>query len=271
MSLPRLLPLPLLVGSAFLLTGAVGARLAGSAPPASPPPSPAFGADPGAGQLLDEAAARIGPARVAWLETAVWQQVELQGLAYQAEGRYLAAPGRRTRLDLRTRLGDTEGEVRVVSDGTALWQGSRIGGGDWEGVGKIGLPAGPGGDGSHGWSFAGLSPLLQGLRTQMVWGRRELVRRGGREYHKLTGTWADAPKTTPRDGPWPEGLPRQCRLYLDAETLWPARVEWWGPDPPREGECLLVQMEFRDPVLNRPLPAEQCIRGFALAAEPTRR
>src|SRR4051794_6216006 len=49
---------------------------------------------------LDEALARL---RVRWLETGIRLQVRLPGLAYQAHGRYLLAPGQRFRLELTTR------------------------------------------------------------------------------------------------------------------------------------------------------------------------
>ena len=52
---------------------------------------------------------------------------------------------------------------------------------------------------------------------------------------------------------WPHSFPRQCRLFLDARTRWPHRLEWWGPAPPRKGDSLLLQMEFRNPRLGQPL------------------
>jgi hypothetical protein len=45
-------------------------------------------------------------------------------------------------------------------------------------------------------------------------------------------------------------------------------VEWWGPDPPLADDSLLVQMEFRDPVLNQPLSPERCAREFQVQIEP---
>ena len=63
--------------------------------------------------------------------------------------------------------------------------------------------------------------------------------------------------------PEPSGLPRQCHLYLDARTCWAQRVEWWGPTAGVGDDRLLVQMEFRNPVFNRPLPADVCARLFS--------
>ena len=91
-----------------------------------------------------------------------------------------------------------------------------------------------------------------------------MVRRDSRAFIKLTGSWSDEVMRTlvPADERWPDGLPRQCRLYLEAPTLWPHRVEWWGPLRANAGDALLLQMEFRDPIINQPLSAERCAREF---------
>src|SRR5205807_2217814 len=73
------------------------------------------------------------------------------------------------------------------------------------------------------------------------------------------GTWEPALAATlaPPDKPWPEGLPRVCRLVLRGAELWPARLEWYGPPDARGKMPLLVEMEFREPLLNERLPEEQ--------------
>jgi hypothetical protein len=104
----------------------------------------------------------------------------------------------------------------------------------------------------------------------MNWVHKETVRRNGRVLLKLAGTWAPAEAAVlSRSGTsWPNGLPRQCRLYLDPDTLWPQRLEWWGPQPARRDDSLLVQLEFRDPVLNRAPSAEQVARAFQPDVNP---
>src|SRR5438067_1872531 len=81
----------------------------------TPPLDPATPPDPDAVAALDEALAFLGPAQTAWLEMTLWQQVEAQGLSYQAQGRYLSGPGHRLRVELKTYVGATEGELRIVS------------------------------------------------------------------------------------------------------------------------------------------------------------
>jgi hypothetical protein len=63
----------------------------------------------------------------------------------------------------------------------------------------------------------------------------------------------------------PKVIPRQCCIYLDALTSWPHRIEWWGSAQAGERPRLILQMEFRDPVFNRPLSQERCATEFTLA------
>jgi hypothetical protein len=58
---------------------------------------------------------------------------------------------------------------------------------------------------------------------------------------------------------------QQSVLYLDAQTLWPLRVEWWGAERPTHVSKLLLQTEYRAPVLNQPLSDERCAAEFALS------
>ena len=51
---------------------------------------------------------------------------------------------------------------------------------------------------------------------------------------------------------WPITLPRTCRVYLDKQTSWPYRFEWWGPVPAKTEDVLLLQMEFRNPRRSKP-------------------
>lgn len=259
MSCLRLLLPPALVGLVLLLAGSRALQPAPSSQPA-PPASP----DPAAVQAVEQALERFGPGRLALLEMGIWHQVEVQDLCYQAEGRYLAGPDHRLRLDLKTRAGGTAGRLLVVCDGVTLWKSRQIGD-ETPAATRVALrevlagtnnpavlPAALG-EYFPGPFGGGVGPLLRSLRDQVTWTRKETVRRDGRLLTRLTGAWQAGA----------EG-PRRCRLYLDPRTRWPHRVEWWGPDPARAEDALLVQMEFRDPVWNRPLAAERSALEFAV-------
>jgi hypothetical protein len=244
--------------------------------------------DAAASQTLEQALSRLSPpgdgkapVGVTWLATNLWQQMQMQGLACEVQGRYLSGPNNCFRLDLATRQGDIEGKLCVVSNGQLLWQATRLGAQGWARANKVDLtqlrqvfpnqqPASPWDDYLQSQAGGGPAALLANLRRQLTWVRQEPVLRQGVMLMKLTGTWRPSvllglsPTGKSADGrsDWPSGWPRQCRLYLDARSLWPHRVEWWGPDPPRPSEALLMEMEFREPVVNRPLSAEQSAQLF---------
>jgi hypothetical protein len=112
---------------------------------------------------------------------------------------------------------------------------------------------------------SGLAVLLQDLRRRMTVARQEDASWNMRPAVRLTLFWnaATARSLAPAGQPWPAYVPRRCVLYLDGETFWPARLEWWGPAGRANDETALVQMELREPVLNQPLSPDQCEREFA--------
>jgi hypothetical protein len=262
----RLLLVPLAAAVVLVLAGALSTPSAAPARSAPSVPSSAT-ADSAAVQTLDRAVEALGPARVRWLETAVWQRVQVEDLVYQAEGRYQAGPDRRFRLELQTRLGSTTSQLRLVSDGRSIHQASRLDQTAWNLQPPMELPAGAGRKAAPPFDVflqnqlaGGPSALLEQLREHLVWVRKETVRRQEHKYFRLTAVRLQASTSEPA----PAGVLRQARLYLDAQTLWPHRLEWWGADGRRAGDALLLQMELRSPVVNRPLSAAQCARVFAL-------
>jgi hypothetical protein len=254
---------------------ALGAALARPSDPAAPqlPAEPIE--DVEADLTLDRAAAALMPERVAWLECAIRQKVELPGLHYESEGRYLLAPGYRYRLEVQTRGTGVPGTLLWVSDGANVWQATRVGDGAWESVSRLSLPEvldalrGPGtpprvrSEFLNGPTFGGVGPLLYTLRTRLMWIGHEVVHGGGGEQVALTAVWPPAllRDLAPPERPWPVGLPRVCRLWLDAKSLWPNAVEWWGPGP-KGGDVLLARTEYFNQAVNRPLAPEVCSRAF---------
>ena len=283
----RFIPVLLGVAGLAVLGGALAAPsfISASVPPPSPAPQGAYAphpaphpavADPAARTALARAIEALADDRVAWLETRIWQKVELPGLAYEASGSYRMAPQHRFRLELETDLGGARSSLLKVSDGTTLWQASRTGAGGWTSITRVRLEEvfatlnGPAGSPQlqaefyQGPTFSGIAPLLRNLGFRLVWARQEAVRGNGAERLVLTGFWPPeaAAVLAPPEQPWPPALPYQCRLFLNARTYWPERVEWWGPPSTQGSQALLAEMEFRSPRLNRPLTSEQCARAF---------
>lgn len=273
MSWRRSLLLPILTGLAVLLTGALGQQAPQSPPPSQPPSTPAPAAAPkepkalpAAVDALAKAIDALDPKKIKWLQTNLWQRMDLQGLVFQTEGRYLSGPEHQMRLDMTVHLTDGDVQLRIVSDGREYWETMRLPNGEQRTY-KVGLKSvldvlnGPGSvpqlreEFDQIQSFAGMLPLLQSLRDQLTFVNRAPGRWKDHDIIKLTGVWAKPP--TPPDKPWLAFFPRQCQLFLDAKTHWPYRLEWWGPSYGEGDDVLLLQIEFRDPVINQELPAKE--------------
>ncbi len=279
--------LALVGGSCLVFLSAALTRTAASVAPASASvspelepcvvsPAPAPRADAAAERCMDQALEMFKADRIKWLEMAIWQRAQIPGFTFEADGSYRLAPGQRFRLEMHTHLAEGEGTMLSVSDGRELWRAERSGDGAWENVTHVNLSEvfavmnGPAGEQLRNEflqrpHFQGMTPLLRNLRCRLVWARSELLRQANGERIHLVGVWSkeEALKHALPNQPWPSALPRQCHLYLDARTYWLQRVEWWGPSTAGGADCLLVQMEFRNPVFNRPLPPETCNRQFA--------
>lgn len=285
MSWMRIACVPLGIASLWLLAGALGqqpgpapSKPAPTTPRPAPPPPPK--ADAAATKLLTTAAAALDPEKLAWVETTLWQQANLQGLTFRAEGLYLAAPGNRLRLDLQVHLGDTQGKLLVVSDGVTWWERLQVGNGGQADIKKMDLktilatlnspnmPPAVKTEFFQRFSFTGLAPLLNRILAQMTVTGAERLTWKGREVNRLTAVWSEeavknlvGPNTR-----WPEFLPRRCCLFLDVDVdkvhAWPHRIEWWGPASSGLGEVLLLQMEFRNPKLGKVLSDEEYARQF---------
>jgi len=275
MWLLRLLGGFVLLACAFFLTGAFYSPLSRSSrwsDGSRPTDASRAGSD-----MLDAALERLNQSRVSWLETEVWQKAQMRGLEYESEGSCLAGPDHQFRLELTTRHGSAAATFFAVSDGATLWQGTRSAVGLWTDVTKVNLTqvrkvvnqAGPVADLLDEWQDAqghyGVVALLKRLCAQISWTNKELVRRNGGTFIRLTGAWTDA-STNNLVGyaeNLPDALPRQCRLYLDKETLWPHRLEWRGTSAPSSGNAPLLEIEYRNPRMNRPIPSERLAHVFA--------
>jgi len=269
-----LLP-PLFLCPAVLLTGALGRHAGHSPAPGRPPTLATSVADPAAAQVLDRAIESLKPERIGWTEAQLWQKVVGEDISYQAEGRYLTGPDHHVHLCLTVHLGSTRGTLQVISDGTTLWEETQIDGKDrvvtqtelaavCEALAQSTVPSQVRTECFQELCISGLAPWLQSVRRQMTVTHQEMVSWNMHDVIRLTLVWnaRTAAALVPPGEPWPAYLPRKCLLYLDAETYWPYRLEWWGPGRVPGRDIQVYQMEFREPVFNPSLSRERCAREF---------
>jgi hypothetical protein len=265
-----LLILPLLVGPPFLLTGALRRPpIAPVAPFTAEPVVLAANLDlsgQNAGQVLDQALARCAPDRLTWLHVKLWQRMAAHATTFESEGTLQLGPNHCARLDLTVFTGVTPGRWLVISDGHAIAQVTQFGSEAPTAVSQLLAPPPepdqpaplPPAQTLSNLGCGGPYALLSDLRMRLKELTTDTGRLQGRPVVRLRGRLDPAP-------PSPQGATDRadfCYLYLDAQTLWPSRIEWWVADG-RRGSRLLLEMEYRDPQLNRPLSMPECIRAFS--------
>jgi hypothetical protein len=217
-------------------------------------------------QILAEAAAALSPEKTLWLQLNTWQK-QLDGEAsFEAEARLVRGPNHCARLEMTVHRGPKHTQIVTVSDGVVLARSQRLPDQPaavttW----RLGTPADTSaprdvdqvlaehGCGGPYWLLKDLERILDGLQgTPGIWEGKPVIRLAGSVKR---GTLA------PPENP---GAPsaRSCYLYLDADSLWPHRIEWWTSPRPVACDVPLVQLEFRDPQVNQPLSHEDCVREF---------
>jgi hypothetical protein len=238
--------------------------------------------DHAATQILNRAVECLKPERIGWTEARLWHKVAGEEFSFQAEGRYLVGPDHHVHLILNVRLGRTHGTLQVISNGTTLWEEMKVDGMDrevsrvdlariFDALGQPTVPSQVRTEFFQEMCISGLAPCLQRLRKQMTVTHQELVSWNMHDVIRLNLEWNTRTAetlVTPAE-PWPAYLPRKCLLYLDAETYWPYRLEWWGPGKVPGRDMQVYQMEFRDPVVNQTLSAERLAKEFAPDPTPT--
>jgi hypothetical protein len=253
-------------------------------PSAVLPPPPK--ADAEGTKLLAEAIKQLDPKPSGWLQTNFWIQGDVQGLIYKSDGLLVLGPDHRLRMDLNVQLGTNKGLLQSVSDGNTSWDALKIGtlppiikkvvlSEAVKGVEGLSTAQSVLDESYSLQGFKGIYPMLAVTQERMVVTGKENTTLDGRPVTKLTLNWSAendqqarqvlSPQTSQAAGLWPAHLAQNCFIYLErvdsGKKLWPARIEWWGPSPPRVGSVLMLQLEFRDPKFDAPTP-EQSARLF---------
>lgn len=286
MSRFQLYLLPVLACGVFLLTGSMeqtAAPLLSIRPglterpllawAAEPVPLPARWQECTPAQVLGQAAANCSADKIAWLNMCFHQRVSLDDLDFEMEGRFLAAPEQRSRLDLKLKTGGQSSRHLVIVNGHSLVELVELPGNDKH-LTAVELPRvqKPGDDPAalsqaraeliQKKTFAGMPALLASLQAGLVQPQLRLVRVQGKEYLEIRGKWVvdrTASAQVPKELRF-QATARECRVYLDSESLWVCCVEWWGGVATARPAQLLVQTVYQTPQLNQPLSAEQLAR-----------
>jgi len=225
------------------------------------PPDDARALDDADGpRVLGRSLASLREAR--WLSVTIWQKLHDAADGYESETRLTLGPDHCARMETTLRAGAGVCKLLVVSDGHTLAETLR-----WPG-------AAPQVTSAYLPSPAGSVQREQFLRKRGCVGPHALLTelRDLRPAWRLeTGIWRERPVIRLEAPLEAHGMQsaghanvaaRSCRLYLNAASMWPMRLEWYRGVEPQHAQ-LLLEIEFRDPELNRELSREECARVFS--------
>jgi hypothetical protein len=231
-----------------------------------------------AAEILNLVAEKYRPEAVTSLDMAVWQRAGFRELRYEVEGRIRTATHDRMRLELTVHGASSGGKLVIVCDGARISETLSLPGQPAEtSVSELSQSAAQRGATRERSTLptvkelGGLPALLQVIQQELRRPQVRGVRRDGRELVEVKGEWAVDELMYANLMPelrFSEVI-RECRLYLDPETLWPVRVEWWGSERPGRPLAPLLQTEYRRPILNEPAAAERLVEDFVISGGTT--
>lgn len=199
---------------------------------------------------------------VRWLNVTIWQRLHDADDAYESEARLTLGPDHCARMETTLQAGAGACKFLVVSDGNTLAEVLR-----WPDeparITSTYLPIAAAAALREQFlrkrGCVGPQALLAELRDLKLRWRVECGVRCERSVIRLEAT-LDAQEMDAAARV--NAAARSCWLYLDGASLWPMRLEWYRGVQPLPTQ-LLLEMEFRDPELNRALSREECARVFS--------
>jgi hypothetical protein len=276
MSKKSLLLLPLLSAAPLFLAGAPR-RLSADAADSFVADSLTSAAEQdllaeGAASLFDRALEQLSPQRLQWLQLSLWQRMRNADMAFESQGSLLLGPNHCARLDITIQPGNTPARWLVVSDGRALAHVTQIGKRPPSVTTRLLVPAEPDAvsqkspaETLSGLGCGGPYVVMKNLRGKLKEPTAQNGVLNGIRVIRIHGR-LDPAQVAPQHAT--AAAAEFCYLYLDAQTLWPGRLEWWEVDR-KNAQRLRLELEFRDAVLNRPLSEAECIRAFSYNPEPS--
>ena len=194
---------------------------------------------------------------------------------FRGEGTYIAGRFPKLRLSMGMEVGDTQGQLLEVCDGTILWTVQEINTGgeqpdvqvartvisdvieaqaDTADVPETYLIMGLG--------VGGLPALLASLQRSMTFEAVREIEEEGQSFSVIQGRWSDEylSRLTGGDGKveLPDYMPDHVRIYFDAKTKFPTRILYLRRVEPGSGPFrALLSLEFSDVVLDAPISEEQ--------------
>lgn len=214
-------------------------------------------------------------AKQASIRARIVETISIFDHSVKAEGRYLQgnlkANDRLLRLELKMKVGDTEGSLLEVCDGQVLWTRHSIGKETPTETRRnvtqiLDAASKHGGIPAHmliaDLGLGGVPALLASFERVMRFNgiRQETLR--NHPVDVIQGTWAELvakrwqiPGQQPSNpaAPLPAFIPDLARIYLDRESGFPHRIMYLKKIPGKDTLRPLLTLDFLDVALNQPI------------------
>ena len=192
---------------------------------------------PAADQLLAQARNRL--VQYHSIQMNITEQLVLADQIVQMTGQYVQGTNLRLRMDLKVKVGETEGTLEEVCDGHVLWTQRKIGESvtvtrrDVRQIFQVAMET----NSDHlqmqvaELSMGGLPALMASLEKHLEFSKPHRAITQGHELFVLEGVWkpdfrtflAGTNKNPVR---LPPGIPDAVHIFLDQENLFPRRIQY---------------------------------------------
>jgi hypothetical protein len=238
-----------------------------AAPPA-PKTTPAPAADPlGTLRVAREKLVATG---VRSIKSRIIERVSIGGRRFRLDGTYVQGTDLRLKLDLKDQSEATdqgiEGSFLEVCDGTILWTRHDVAGQTRvtrRNVRQI-LEASKNSSQPNllalELGLGGLPALLASLERSMKFDSQTEAEVNHKKFTVITGVWNDAMRETFKSstGKLPTShIPDSVRIYFEPVILFPRRIEFLKKQKKSEEPEVVVQLDFLDININRPVDDHQ--------------
>jgi hypothetical protein len=218
-----------------------------------------IGSGVGASELLKLALDKLDWNQVIWLHTKIRQTMSDPESGFVAEGFLQRGPNQCAHLELAINTNGGSGRLLVVSDGETVACVSEAPNTKATATAHS-FPST--GDISNRNEFlralncGGPIVSLKEIHTQLRNGKLQTGLLHERKVIQVAGTFDPG-----------ENRASTCQVYLDAQTLWPCQIEWWGCDASNR-LVPIMRIEYANPAINTALSLEECERLFSYQPAP---
>lgn len=219
-----------------------------------------IGSSIGASELLQKALEKLDAKRVTWLRTKIRQTMSAPESRFFAEGYLQRGPNHCARLEMEVDTNGNKGRLLVVSDGAMIASVRHSPNKDAT-VAVQSFPITDDASAKHEFlrtmNCGGPAVMLKEIQSSLRNGNLQTGLLHERRVIQISGDCeleanADAGSIAVC----------YCQVYLDAETLWPCQIEWFGLDALGNLKPIM-RVEYTDPEFNQELSLSDCARLFS--------